>query len=225
MNRQKIAITGGIATGKSTVASMFSRLGAIILDADQVAREAVEPSSPCHPALRALLGPSYFDENHRLLRQKLREGIIQNPELREEVNALLHPFILSSMDEKWRDLGTKEPQRLVLFDIPLLFEIHFESHFHMILLAYVPPHVQIQRLMERDGLTHEAAEKTLSMQWPIESKRKKSHVVIDNSGSLENTWNQVRHTWKKLTGKEACEGEAGQEPGILASEGQERVPP
>ncbi len=202
MGRQKIAITGGIATGKSTVASMFSRLGALILDADQVAREAVEPSSSCYPALREILEPLYFDQKDRLIRQKLREGIIHNPQLREKVNALLHPFILSAMEDTWKTMGIREPHVLVLFDIPLLFEIHFESHFQTIILVYVPPDLQIRRLMQRDGLTHEAAAKTLTMQWPIESKKSRAHILIDNSGSLENTWHQVRHVWRQLTGKE-----------------------
>ena len=198
MTQLKIAITGGIATGKSTVARMFEDMGALILDADQTARKAVEPESPCHGQLQALLGHDYFDASGSLIRPKLRAGIIQDSELRQKVNAVLHPFILSSMETAWKEHRKRDPSRLILFDIPLLFEIHFEPYFDRIILAYVPPAVQIRRLMQRDGLDHDQAVKTLDIQWPIDRKKEKSHIIIDNSGSREETLNQVRRIWGEL---------------------------
>ncbi len=202
MAHTKIAITGGIGTGKSTVARMFAELGAVILDADEAARAAVEPDSPCYAALHRLLGPGFFDDSGHLIRQRLRDRIIEDPPLREKVNSILHPFILASLESQWRACRIRDPGRIVLFDIPLLFEIHFDSHFDTIILAYVPPALQIQRLMRRDGLTHDQAVQTLAMQWPIDRKREKSHLIVDNSGSLEETREQVRRIWRVLTGRE-----------------------
>jgi dephospho-CoA kinase len=199
MNPIRIALTGGIATGKSTVARMFEELGAVILDADQVARDVVKPGADCFRRLFDIVGPEFFDREGELKRRKLRERIIEDKRLRAKVNAVLHPSIAAAMDAEWkkRQIGN-HGQDVVIFDIPLLFESRLQDRFQLIVLVYTPRNVQMERLMERDGLTEAQAENTLSMQWPIEKKRGLSHLVIDNSGGLAETRRQVAAVWQQI---------------------------
>lgn len=194
----RIALTGGIATGKSTVARLFAELGACILDADAAAREAVVVGTPCWRKLRELLGPDYFEASGALKRRKLRERIIGDHQCRSMVNALLHPFILRELDRQCRLWQEVHPEAVMIFDIPLLFEADLAEHFPTIILAYTPREIQLQRLMARDGLSREEAEATLAMQLPIDAKRSRSHIIIDNGFDLEHTRRQVRLVWEKL---------------------------
>ena len=196
MNPKKIALTGGIATGKSTVASILAELGALILDADKVARDVVQPGTACWQKLRDLLGPDYFEPDSTLKRRMLRECIIRDHTCRSRVNAILHPAIVAAMEREWEKSKALQPDRPVVFDIPLLYEAHLAPGFDIVILAYTPRQIQIQRLMARDKLTWEEAEKTLSMQLPIDLKKEKAQVVIDNSRDLEDTRRQVRALWE-----------------------------
>jgi dephospho-CoA kinase len=194
----RIALTGGIATGKSTVAKLFAELGAHILDADLAAREVVKPGASCWQRLRDFLGPSYFEENGTLKRRQLREEIIRDDRCRLTVNAILHPHIMAALDRQWNARRGLEPEAIIIFDIPLLFEADLARHFQTIILAYSSREIQLQRLMARDGLTLEEALGTLTMQLPIEAKRPLSHLVIDNSYDLAHTRRQVKTVWEKL---------------------------
>jgi dephospho-CoA kinase len=171
----RIALTGGIATGKSTVAKLFAELGAYILDADLAAREAVKPGASCWRRLRDFLGPSYFEENGTLRRRKLREEIIRDDQCRVTVNAILHPRIMAELDRQWQTRLALQPEAIIIFDIPLLFEADLARHFQTIILAYTSSEIQLQRLMARDGLSREEALGTLTMQLPIEANNR-SHI-------------------------------------------------
>jgi dephospho-CoA kinase len=195
----RIALTGGIATGKSTVARIFADLGAAILDADQVAREVVEPGTYCWQKLRDYLGAAYFQENGELRRRELREKIIHDSQCRLTVNAILHPCIVREMDRRWQTRQKLQPEQIVIFDIPLLFETDLADCFDTIILVYTSREIQIQRLMLRDGLSPAEAAKTLTMQLPIEAKRTKSHLIVDNSYDLSHTHEQVQAVWEKLS--------------------------
>ncbi|NLI81029.1 MAG: dephospho-CoA kinase [Deltaproteobacteria bacterium] len=205
MKPRRIALTGGIATGKSTVAGMFAELGAVVLDADQAARDVVEPGHVCWHQLREAVGASYFEPDGHLRRKALRDGIIRDASLRSRVNAILHPAILKTMDRQWREWRDKDPRKVIIFDIPLLFELGLDIRFDTIILVYVPEHVQIERLMSRDGLSRDAALRTLSMQSPIEWKKKRAQIVIDNSKDLSATRGQVKEIWVSLTEEENWE--------------------
>jgi dephospho-CoA kinase len=195
----RIALTGGIATGKSTVARIFADLGATILDADQVAREVVEPGTHCWQQLRDYLGATYFQENGELKRGELREKIIHDSQCRMTVNTILHPHILREMNRRWQTLQKLRPEQIVIFDIPLLFETDLADGFDTIILVYTSREIQIQRLMLRDGLSPVKAAETLTMQLPIEVKRTKSHLIVDNSHDLSYTHEQVQAVWEKLS--------------------------
>lgn len=194
----RIALTGGIATGKSTVARMFEQLGALILDADKASREAVRPGSPCWRKLREFLGEDYFDADGELKRRKVRELIIRDSGCRSAVNSCLHPAVLEAMEAEWKAARRQEPERVVIFDIPLLFEIGAAHRFDIVVLVHTPREIQISRLMARDGLDREEAEKTLLIQLPIDFKKSSSQIVIDNSRGLDDTLEQVHEAWERL---------------------------
>lgn len=198
MVSKRIALTGGIATGKSTVAGMFADLGAVILDADQAARDVVQPGTPCLQKLLDSFGSEYFDALGNLDRRRLRECIIRDPQSRERLNAILHPAVMALMESQWEEWQKREPNRPVIFDIPLLYEAGLAHRFHPVILVYVPREIQIRRLMNRDGLSLREAEKTLTMQLPIESKKEWAHLIVDNSRDPEHTRIQVENIWNKL---------------------------
>jgi dephospho-CoA kinase len=199
VNRLRICITGGIASGKSTVAGMFADLGAIILDADQAARDVVRPGELRWKQLMALLGPNYFDEQGQLKRRRLRQRIIADQQCRSEVNNIMHPAIMTALRKQAEYWRRTDPARPVIFEIPLVFEANLAAHFDCIILVFVPRAIQIERLMGRDHLSREEAELSLSMQLPIEEKRKCAHRIVDNSVDLEHTRRQVEALWKEFS--------------------------
>ena len=195
----RICLTGGIASGKSTVAKIFADCGAIILDADRAAREVVEPGSPGWRQLQEFLGETYFHADGRLDRRKLRQRIITDEVCRLGVNAILHPAIMAVMEKQHQYWLQQSPRHTILFDIPLLFEAKLAHRCDTILLVYVTREVQIERLMERDAVSREEAECSLGMQLPIEEKKRWADTVIDNSGTVEQTRRQVEEVWRELT--------------------------
>jgi dephospho-CoA kinase len=180
------------------VANRFRELGAIILDADEYARQAVEPGTSSYIALRDLIGPRYFNPDSTLRREEVRRKIIREPTLRERINSILHPYIMNAMRTEWERRKKLNPRALILFDIPLLFEGGFDKYFDIVILVYSTPEVQIQRLIHRDKLSAPEAERTLSMQLPIDSKRTLSDYIIENSGGLEETLRQAAEVWERL---------------------------
>lgn len=204
MEPKRIALTGGIATGKTSVAILFRELGATIVDADQIAREVVRPGTLGWRKLHAYLGGAFFDAEGMLNRPRLREAIISDPSCRSRIDTILHPLIVEAMEHRWEQWLRGDPARPLIFDIPLLFESGMAERFDLVILVYVPQEVQLARLMQRDGLTREAAEKTLTIQLPIETKRLASHLIIDNSGTFEETARQVRSIWDRLVSGGHC---------------------
>lgn len=197
----RIALTGGIATGKSFVAAMFAEMGAFVIDADKVAREVVRPGGPCFQALWDFLGPEFFDPDGRLRRRELRERIIRDSGCRSRLDAITHPAILAEMDRQWEEMRRACPGRPILFDIPLLFEANFTPCFDIIILVYAPPEIQVRRLAARDHVSLAEAGETLRMQFPIDAKRERSHIVIENGGGPEETRRQVGEVWERLFGR------------------------
>jgi dephospho-CoA kinase len=201
MPNNRIALTGGIATGKTTVANRLRELGAIILDADQYARQAVETGTSSYTALRDLIGKQYFNVDGTLKRDELRRKIIREPALREKINATLHPYITGAMGAEWERQKRLDPLAVIVFDIPLLFEGGLDKDFDIVILAYCTRDVQLQRLMQRDKLSASEAELTLSMQLPIDSKRARSNYIIENSEDLEHTLRQVDEVWVQISNR------------------------
>ncbi len=198
MRDSKIALTGGIATGKSTVANMLRELGAIIIDADEQARRVVEPGAESWGALRSLLGAEYFNPDGTLKRRELRERIIRDPGCKKKLEDVLHPYILGAMWREREKTRALHPGSIIVLDIPLLFEGGFDKDFDIVILVYAPPRVQVERLVKRDRLDPDEARRTLSIQYPIDSKKTNSTYTIDNSGDMDSTREQVQQLWSEL---------------------------
>ncbi len=191
------ALTGGIATGKSTVAGIFSGLGAAIIDTDRLAREVVEPGEPALERIIELFGSEYILPDGTLNREMMRNLIIKDPGKRENLNRITHPAIMGKVDELLVSYASKDIKPVII-DIPLLFETGWERFFRRIILVYTPASIQVERLIKRDGIARETAEITLKAQMPIEEKRLKSDFIIDNSGSLKKTEEQARKIFDKI---------------------------
>ena len=194
----KIGLTGGIASGKSTVAAMFVELGARLIDTDVIARQAVAPGGPVLQRIIDAFGPGILNANGELDRPRLRRHIFKDREDRKRLNAIVHPAVAAEVEAALDRIGRDDPKVVALVDVPLLFETNTQNRYKAVVVVYVPPEVQVQRLMERDSVSKEAAEQSLEAQMPLEEKRKKAQFVVDNSGTLQETRNQVQAVWQTL---------------------------
>lgn len=193
----KIALTGGAGSGKSTVAKMFADLGAVVLDADEVAREAVAPGQPAWEALRREFGPQFFHEDGTLDRGRLARRVFGDPEALARLNAIVHPRVARELKARLAALAG-EGVRLVMVEVPLLFEAGMEKNYDAVIVVDCPPAEQKARLRERDDRGEGEITGLLAAQMPLSEKSKKADFVVDNSGSLEATRTQVQDIWTTL---------------------------
>lgn len=194
----KVGLTGGIASGKSTVSEAFAQLGAKVLDADEVAREVVLPGKPAWTKLRHTFGSEFFHPDGRLNRSKLRRLVFADPEQRSRLNAIVHPEIMREIDFRFEQLTSSAEHAVVLVDIPLLIEVGVAHRFDKVVVVYANESVQVMRLMQRDGLSREEARQALSVQIDLREKARKADFVIDNSGTPGETQAQVEKVWQSL---------------------------
>ncbi|SDN19173.1 dephospho-CoA kinase [Paenibacillus sp. yr247] len=190
-----IGLTGGIACGKSTVSAMLVNRGALLVDADTIARDVVEPGSPVLEQVAAHFGQAVLQADGSLHRKKLGEIIFGNTEARKQLESILHPPIRVRIREQMEAYEQQYPDKLVVADVPLLIESNLTFMFQEVMVVYVPRHVQLERLIHRDGLTESAANNRIDAQMSIEEKRKLADVVIDNSGTWEETNSEVERFW------------------------------
>jgi dephospho-CoA kinase len=191
-----IGLTGGIATGKTTVARLLEKLGADIIDADQIAREVVEPGSPVLEKICLLFGHEALLPDGLLNRQFVRNKIFSDPEKRRQLENILHPAIKEhalQQLEKVRNSGVD----VAVYVAPLLIEAGATDRVDEIWVVTVRPEVQLQRLMTRDNCSKEEAERVIAAQMPLAEKERFGVVVIDNSASLHNTREQVIAAWRQ----------------------------
>lgn len=191
-----IGITGGIASGKSTVTEFLRRQGYQVIDADQVVHELQESGGRLYQALLSAFGPAILQEDGRLNRPKLGAMIFGNPELLAQSSQLQNEIIREELDRR-RDL-LAETEAIFFMDLPLLFELQYEDWFDQIWLVDVTEKTQLSRLMTRNALSQAEAEKRIAAQLSLQEKRKRADVLIDNNGSLEETQEQIRDALKKL---------------------------
>jgi len=192
-----IGLTGGIASGKSTVAAMLRDLGATVIDADAAARAVVEPGTPGLNAVVEAFGPEILDGD-RLDRWKLGAIICEDPAARRRLEEITHPLIRAWMAERQREAEERGDVRVVL-DIPLLYENGLDRGLKAVILVYAPAEIEMERLMARNSLSQEEAGRRLAAQMPIEEKKARADYVIDNSGTREQTLEQVGKVWKQIT--------------------------
>lgn len=194
-----IGLTGGIASGKSTVAKMLEDKGAHILDADKLAREAVEPDQPAWQEIVNWLGQSILLPDRSIDREKLGSAVFKDRRMLEKLNKIVHPWVGSRFISLSEEIKKQDPDAILVYDIPLLIEAGMQKLVDHILLVYVPQEIQLARLRQRDGLSLTDAQMRIRAQMPIEEKKKHAHTVIDNSETLAKTLEQVDHFWQKIT--------------------------
>ena len=194
-----IGLTGGVGSGKSTVAEMFRELGAEVLDADKAAHAAYEPGSPGFDAVVKEFGEGCVRDG-RIDRQKLGQLVFNDPDARERLNAIVHPLVREWMVKRTAEAADRDVP-IVIQDVPLLFENGLEHLFNSIVLVFVPEDLQLERLIQGRGVDAARARAMIAAQMPIEKKRELAHHVIDNRGTVEQTRAQVEEVWAQMTGR------------------------
>ena len=193
-----LAVTGGIASGKSTVSRMLEEMGAPLVDLDHLARVVVEPGKRAYQEIVASFGPAVLDREGALDRKKLSELVFRDPEKRKMLEGLTHPRIFEEMRRQIDETAAVRPGAVIQVAVPLLYEFELQSRFHSVLLVYVPREVQIERLMARDRIRRDAAERILDAQLPMDEKLRKADFVINNQGSPGETRKQVEKVWREI---------------------------
>ncbi len=186
-----VGLTGGIASGKSSVAAMFRAEGIPVICADTLAREIVAPGSPGLRAIRETFGPTVISQEGELERKALADVVFGSSEARRTLESITHPRVAALM-RKAISYEQAQGASIVVADIPLLFEVGWVERFDVTVLVYTPENVQLERLTARDGLSRTEAEARIRSQMPIETKKRLATVVIDNSGPTERTRDRVR---------------------------------
>ena len=189
-----IGITGGIASGKSTVTEFLRQQGYQVIDADQVVHDLQEPGERLYQALLSTFGTAILQEDGRLDRPKLGAMIFGNPEVLAQSSQLQNEIIREELAHR-RDL-LAETEAVFFMDLPLLFELQYEDWFDQIWLVDVTEETQLSRLMARNALSQEEAEKRIAAQLSLQEKRKRADVLIENNGSVEETLAQVAQLLK-----------------------------
>jgi len=191
-----IGLTGGIATGKTTVAQFMEQLGAVVIDADQLSRDVVAPGSLTLSKVVELFGPAVLSADGRLDRQAMRRLVFSDTGKRQQLEAILHPAIKQLALQRLaavRDSGAQ----VAVYMAPLLIEAGATDRVDEIWVVTLRPEVQLERLMARDRCNREQAEQIIAAQMPLAEKEGYGVVVIDNSGTQEETGQQVRAAWQQ----------------------------
>ena len=194
----RVGLTGGIASGKSTVTRMLRSLGAVVLDADQAAREVVEPKQPAWRRIRSVFGPEFFHADGQLDRKKLGGLVFADATARRQLDEIIHPEVFAFLERQVEELAAAAQHRLVCLDIPLLFETGYNSQVDVTVVVFVDGQTQLRRLMDRDNLSEQEAQERIAAQMPLSEKARLADYVIDNNETLEATQQQVTILWQRL---------------------------
>ncbi|WP_085523129.1 dephospho-CoA kinase [Tuberibacillus sp. Marseille-P3662] len=192
----KVGLTGGIASGKSTVTNMIQAWDIPVIDADQISREVVEPGERGLERIVNTFGEHVLHEDGTLDRPALGEIIFNDDAKRKELNDIVHPEVRQRMNEHEEAYADNGEHALVL-DIPLLIENGLTDGFDKVLLVYIPRQLQIERLMERDGRGEDDALSRIESQMPLSDKRPYADQTIDNSGDLTHTKQQLESIFRR----------------------------
>ncbi|RXZ81171.1 dephospho-CoA kinase [Paenibacillaceae bacterium] len=196
----KIGLTGSIACGKSTVAAMLVQHGAVLVDADEAARDVVLPGEPALDNVVRTFGQAVLRSDGTLDRAELGKLVFADKDKLKQLEAILHPAIRERMWSQMERYEQEDSSRPIIADIPLLYETDQAALYDGVIVVYVPPEVQLQRLLARSPqMTEQEARRRIDLQMSIEEKKQRADWVIDNSGSLEETERQVDLFWRQMT--------------------------
>ena len=192
----KIGLTGGIATGKSTVSGWMAQRGVAVIDADRVAREVVEPGTPGLQAVADAFGKDVLLEDGQLNRHALGAIVLNNEAKRKQLNAILHSYIKERIDQL-EIMFENRGEPAVIYDVPLLIEAGWYKDMDEVWLVVTDEATQIRRLMERNGLDEAEAACRIKSQLPLSEKRKYSKVIISNEGPMEELEAELEQLWER----------------------------
>lgn len=192
-----LALTGSIATGKSSVAWMFKELGAPTMDCDEIAHELMKPKSHAWKAIYERFGKLVISKNDEIDRKVLGDLVFDNPADRKFLENLLHPIIKEEIHQRAAKLS-KEGANLIIVEVPLLFEAHWEKEFDAVIVVTCSQENEIKRCMDKFRLAREEVIKRMQTQFPLERKKKSADFLIDNDGTLEETKVLVKRLFKSL---------------------------
>lgn len=199
-------LTGGIASGKSTVSAFLKDAGAIIVDADKIAREVVQKGLPAWLEIVNAFGQSILLPDGEINRILLGDIIFNDSAQKQVLNQIVHPWVFAETATRLTEIEKKKLNAVVILDVPLLIESGMDTGLSDIIVVYIPEQVQFQRLMTRDALAQKQALARIRSQLSIEEKKKRATIVIDNSNSLENTRSisltVYQHLKEKMTRQE-----------------------
>jgi len=193
-----VGLTGGIACGKSTVARMFVNNGAHLIDFDRLAHEVQEPDKPAWQGMVKFFGKEILRADGKIDRIKLGNIVFADKKKLKILNKIVHPWVFKEWDARLEKISKKDKNAIVLSDIPLLFEGKMQHLFDLTVLVLIAPEEQIRRLMARNHITRDDAEKRLNSQMPIGEKSALADIVIDNKGSIVETEKIVNKVWREL---------------------------
>lgn len=194
----RIGLTGSIATGKSTVTNMLKELGAFVIDCDKTARDVVAPGTRGLAKIEEAFGKEAIAADGSMDRVYIGDLVFRNPEMKKRLENILFPLIFEALNEELLRLEREGATPVVFLDMPLLYEVKYDSYVDEVWLVYVPFEVQLSRLMKRNGYTKEEALLRIHSQMSVDKKKSLAQQVIDNSGTLEDTKEQVRSLWERL---------------------------
>ena len=186
-----IGLTGGIASGKSTVATILKQLGAAVINADELSREVVQPGNEAWKEIVETFGADILQSDKTLDRKKLRTMVFNSPEARKKLEAIIHPKVRALAEERIRELAAAG-RSIIVYEVPLLFEGQLHLWLRPVILVACDVNTQKQRLRDRDHLTNTEAQRHIDAQMSLEEKRKLADYVIENTGSLKELEQQVK---------------------------------
>ena len=193
----RVGLTGNLAAGKSSVARVWRARGATVIDADELSRRVVDPGTPAFAAIAAEWGERVVEPGGALDRAALRSIVFADPEARERLESIVHPAVAALREDEYREAAGRG-ERLVVADIPLLFEVGMADEFDVIVLVDAPEETRLMRLVGDRGLDPEEAGRMIAAQMPSELKRARADVVIENTGSLGDLERRAGEVWDEL---------------------------
>jgi dephospho-CoA kinase len=193
-----VALTGGIASGKSTIARRLAEHGAIVVDADQLVREVQQPGSPVLAAIAETFGERMLRPDGSLDRAALGSRVFGDDAAIAQLNGIVHPAVRAESARRFEEAFAADPDAVVVYDVPLLVEARVDDPWQLIIVAHAPEDVRLRRLVELRGMTETDAAARLASQVPDEARLRIADVVIDTAGSLESTERQADELWASL---------------------------
>lgn len=205
-----VGLTGGVATGKSTVARMFARCGAVVIDADALAHQVMEPGKPAWRAIVKTFGKAVLNPDRTLNRQALGAIVFRNRSKLRRLEQIIHPRVAREQARLSRQAARKDPLAVVIYDVPLLFEAGIDTRVEKILVVTADRETQIARLKQRNGLTRADAIRRIRSQMPIKQKAAAADYLLDGTTPRSRLFAQVRQLYRELSAWDASRGKNGE---------------